>query len=250
VEYNPHGGNIALNVYVVDTLAYVAYNYEGMLVINVKDPENPVKIGTYNTGGAVFDVFVVDTIAYITKYYSGMVILNISNPAAPDSIGFYPLSNININIFVQDTIAYITGGGLEIVNVSNLYAPVEAGFYNTPNGGRGIFVKDTLVFVADGGDGMYIIQYPESTLSVEQRRQQEDHITVFSGNAISIRLSLARSSDVSIEIFNILGDMVYTRKKSNVTGIFETKWYGSPGIYFVKTAVDGKENIEKAILIR
>jgi len=238
------------DVFPIDTLAYVAYNYEGMLVINVKDPENPVKIGIFNTGGAVNDMFVVDTIAYVTKYQRGMVILNVSNPAAPDSIGFYSLSNININIFVQDTIAYITGGGLKIVNVSNPYAPVEAGFYSTPNGGRGIFVKDTLVFVADGEDGMYIIQYPESTLSVEQRHQQENHITVFSGDAISVRLSLARSSDVSIEIFNILGDVVYIRKKSNVTGIFETKWYGIPGIYFVKTAVDGKENIEKAILIR
>jgi hypothetical protein len=70
-------GPIARDVQVIDNLAYVAY--EGLRILDISNPADPVLRGKYDT--LALGVQVVDDLAYVAAGTNGLQILDISNPA-------------------------------------------------------------------------------------------------------------------------------------------------------------------------
>ena len=165
----------AWDVYVVDTLAYLADG--GLRIINVANPALPVEIGSlelhlsYGAG-----VYVVDTLAYLAG--NGLRIINVANPASPVEIGFYDLSdNPATDVYVVDTLAYVKairgcrkgGPGLWIINVANPALPVEIRYYplGIPSILSSFYMVDNLVYMANANTGLRIIDVANPASPVE-----------------------------------------------------------------------------------
>ncbi len=151
-------------VWVKDSLAYVAAYSRGLSIINVSDPSGPFEIGFFDTQGKAYDVFVQDTFAYVADGDSGLSIINISDPYHPTETGFCDSLGWSVGVWVQDTFAYvadrssIVNGGVRIINVADPSSPDEVGFYyETLREACNVWVKDTFAYVADGDSGLRIL---------------------------------------------------------------------------------------------
>ena len=76
------------NVFVQDSLAYVADRYTGLLIINVNDPASPDSIGGYYDESNIVNIFVKDNFGYLVSHSNGLFIIDISDPSNPTKILF------------------------------------------------------------------------------------------------------------------------------------------------------------------
>lgn len=108
-----------------------AYVVDGQLrVIDVRDPVNPIEVGSYDTPGIATDVVVSGGYAYVTDDYAGLWILDVSDPAILTAAGFYNTPGIASGVDLAGTYAYVADGtsGLRVIDVSDPAKPIEVGF--------------------------------------------------------------------------------------------------------------------------
>ncbi len=75
-------------VTVVGDYAYASAGYEGLLIIDISDPTNPVKIGQYKPGNPndpvdISDIEVFGDYAFVLNIEDGLEVIDISNPREP-----------------------------------------------------------------------------------------------------------------------------------------------------------------------
>lgn len=76
---------VGYDIHVVGDYVYVTNN-DGLMIIDIQNPQNPQKVGELLSGGAL-GLKVENNIAYIASTPSGFVIANISNPSNPQLLG-------------------------------------------------------------------------------------------------------------------------------------------------------------------
>jgi hypothetical protein len=115
----------ALDVEVVGGLAYVAYEYSGLRVIDVSDPKAPVEIGALDTPGQAFDV--EGGLAYVANIF-GLRVIDLSDPTAPVELGAVDTPGPADGVEVVGGVAYVADwdSGLRVIDVSDPAAPVES----------------------------------------------------------------------------------------------------------------------------
>lgn len=147
-------GPIARDVQVVDDLAYVAY--EGLHIVDVSNPADPVLRGIYDT--LALNIEVVDELAYVASGRDGLQIIDISNPISPVLRATYDTDALSVQV-VHD-IAYIATGeqGIELVDVSDPTNPVLLQAYDTPGTAFRLHVQDDLIYVVDDIAGLRILR--------------------------------------------------------------------------------------------
>ncbi|MHA2334975.1 MAG: LVIVD repeat-containing protein [Candidatus Hodarchaeales archaeon] len=149
--------NVGYNVIVENNYAYVTNN-DGVAIIDVRNPNNPVKVSDINTVGCI-GVFVENDMAFITSTEYGLLIANITVPESPLLV--YEGDGIAITkVYVENNYAYVLDfyGGFKIFDVSDPSSPSERGRY-TDNEGMGmeIEVKDQIAYIADIYMGLDIV---------------------------------------------------------------------------------------------
>jgi hypothetical protein len=90
---------------VYDDKAYLACEYNGVVVIDVSNPFAPKHIGNIQTPGFACDVKVVNSKIYVADWDSGLQIIDLSNL---EIIGAVETSNPAFNVSVYDNTAYVT----------------------------------------------------------------------------------------------------------------------------------------------
>ncbi len=113
-------------VFVRDEIAFVADGANGMLVINVSNPNTPFKIGHYKDGESYYNVFIKNNYAYLLRGSDTLVILNITNLSFPDflSANRYKGSQFN-DISAENDFVFLWGySGSFIINISNAINPI------------------------------------------------------------------------------------------------------------------------------
>jgi hypothetical protein len=157
---------LIFDIFIKDTLAYVANCEDGLRVINVSDPSSPFEIGFLDIFDHAYGVWVKDTLAYVTDGDRGLSIINVANPASMSEIGNCDTPSWAYDVWVQDTFAYVADryGGLRIINVADPSLPGEVGFYDSLDF-EAVYVRDTLVYAAGGG--LCIINVAEPSLPVK-----------------------------------------------------------------------------------
>ena len=73
-----HDGGQAYDVFVSGSYAYVADWNDGLEIINISDPTDPVKVGQFTDGGEAVGVYVSGEYAYLADGWDGLEILKIS----------------------------------------------------------------------------------------------------------------------------------------------------------------------------
>jgi len=110
----------------------------GLVIIDISDPTNPIKMSSFFDGGGPQEVTVRDNIAYVADFTDGLEIINVSDPSNPVKIGSYKINNMYTTaIKVFGDFAYVGDihHGLFKLNIVNLSDPVKVDsipFYSCP----------------------------------------------------------------------------------------------------------------------
>lgn len=140
--------------YYVDWLDYFE-------IIDVINPSNPIKVGSYPVPSYVMGVAVAGNYAYLAAYEAGLRIIDISNPVNPVEVGNYDASgNYNYEISVLGNYAYIAdfGGYFRVIDVSDPAIPSQVGLIVNISGAYSVYAVDyeppqVTVISPNGGEG-------------------------------------------------------------------------------------------------
>ena len=159
------GGNRdSWEVVVSDNYAYVADDFNGLLIINISDPTTPTLTRSYNTTGIAEAVAVSGSYAYVADFDNGLVIVNISEPENPTLEGNNKSIGYAEDVAVSGDYAYVTNGAaLIILNISEPTAPTPIAGNNTSGDAKGVAVSGDYAYVADGSNGLLIVNISNKT---------------------------------------------------------------------------------------
>ncbi len=162
---NEEPSGIAQQIVVTGKTAYVA-DGDGLQIIDVSDPVNPIIIGTVNTQGSAKGVTVIGQTAYVADGSEGLQILDVSNPVNNlKKVWTTNTPGSAEGLEVIGKTAYIADGseGLQIIDVSNLRSPkiirsvsVDTPEY-TPGYAKDVAVIGKMAYVAYGSGGLQVI---------------------------------------------------------------------------------------------
>ena len=102
-----------------------AVGQDGLQIIDITKPANPITISGYDTSGSVRNVEVVgNNYAYVPNMISGLQIIDIKNPTNPNLIGIFNTYNTT-GVKVTGNYAYVANGpsGLQIIDIRNPTQP-------------------------------------------------------------------------------------------------------------------------------
>jgi hypothetical protein len=139
---------------------FVANDYEGLTIININNPINPVVDSQYYGADDSRDVFVQGNYAYVANQRKGLKIIDVVDPSMPYEVGEYDTTGIQPNLessWVRDTLAYVpttiptAPGALKILNVQNpsnstLISICPLGVGNAND----IYLKDSFAYMVGG----------------------------------------------------------------------------------------------------
>lgn len=162
------------------------------------------------------------------------------------------------NVFVKDSLAIMSyyTKGVKIVNIANPTSPVEIGGYDTYpsddigayNGAWSVypFFPSGKITIGDMSTGLYVIDLNGTPTGVEESpiptgfTLQQNYPNPFNPTT-TLRFTLASQSDVTLEIFNALGERVATLIDGNISpGIHTRPWDASgfpSGVYHARMRV-------------
>lgn len=151
--------NEAWGVAVRDSIAYVAYGYKELVVMNVARPESIRVTGVleYPQPGYGYGVALSDSHAFVAANAQFLKV-EAADPRYPNLVyqGYYP----------RDCRAVAVRGGAAFVAVGQLgiaawditvHPPRQVGAMDTPGYARGIAVQGDVVCVADGREGLVVV---------------------------------------------------------------------------------------------
>ncbi|MFW9991689.1 MAG: hypothetical protein ACFFD4_06490 [Candidatus Odinarchaeota archaeon] len=147
------------DIFIDGNYAYVADFTDGLIVVNVTDPSNPVNVSSYATAGNANGVHVDGNIAYVADFAGGLQIVNITNPLNPVNISAYATSASAYDVYVEGNYAYVAGftGGLQVVNITNPAEPTLAASVSISGWAFSVFVSGDYAYVAAYGGGLQVV---------------------------------------------------------------------------------------------
>uniref|UniRef100_A0A7C6AHE0 LVIVD repeat protein n=1 Tax=candidate division WOR-3 bacterium TaxID=2052148 RepID=A0A7C6AHE0_UNCW3 len=151
-------GNVH-NLYVIDSLAFLACEQMGLIIYNLNNPDSTAQISEMDTPSNARDINILGNYAYIADGYDGLVIIDITNPQNPAFVSSFDTPGYAQGVFVKDNLAYIADGsdGLKVIDVSDPYNPILYGEKDTPYA-YCLYVKDSLIYLLDRDLGLVIIE--------------------------------------------------------------------------------------------
>jgi hypothetical protein len=90
--------------------AYVALGEGGLVIVDVSDPANPVRVGGVDTSGSAYGVTVSGNYAYVADGDAGLQMIDVSNPANPLRVGGYDTGWLAEGLAVVGNIIYVANG--------------------------------------------------------------------------------------------------------------------------------------------
>ena len=120
-----------------ETKAYIADEDNGLVILDVNNPINPIQIGHFDTDGYAYDVILSNdgTKVYVADWANGLVILDISNDNNITQIGHFDDSwTWSVTLSHNETKAYIVdlvNADLTILDVSDESNITKIGYFNT-----------------------------------------------------------------------------------------------------------------------
>ena len=142
--------------------AYIADGNNGLVVVDVSDPTDPVRVGGYYDSNYAQGVAVSGDYAYVADGTGGLVVVDVSDPPDPTWVGGYDASDYAYGVAVSGGYAYVADrdSGLVVVDVSDPANPTRAGGYDTGSA-QSVAVAGGYAYVADGSGGLVVLE-PDS----------------------------------------------------------------------------------------
>jgi|GEM_PF-6690663 len=146
-------------IIVQDAIAYIAAGSGGLQIVNVQDPQSPVRIGSYAPADArVMQLQVVNQRAYIINTVVGLEIIDVQDPTTPTVLGVSPDATSPSSVAVDRTTAYVLNGhGLTMLDITDPATPHLVETVPTYAYPLAMHVVGTYAYIAASGYGLEII---------------------------------------------------------------------------------------------
>jgi len=149
--------NQANDVYVFENYAYVADSANGLVIVDISDPTNPItvgnhpsRIGEYGSVAMARGVAVSGNYAYVANWYDDVYIIDISDRTNPMLVTTYETNQIAHDVTISGDYAFISrfDEGVDIVNISD---PTNPRFISNFNYGwaSNVAILQNYAYVAD-----------------------------------------------------------------------------------------------------
>lgn len=145
-----------LGVTVTGKHAYVCAAADGLHVMDVSNPNKPIKVGTCTTLGSATDVAVRDQYAYVANGKGGFRIVDVSHPRSPKEVGGCETPAGAHRVALDGSFAYVAAKGLLVIDISNPRQPQIVARLEKPQP-MAIAVRDKHVYLADKRGPLYVI---------------------------------------------------------------------------------------------
>jgi len=234
---------------------------DGLFIIDVSNPVNPVLMGSFDTPGQAIDIAVSGNYAYVADAGSGLHIINVSNPANPTLVGTYNTPGQAYGVFLSGNFAYVADGynigSLHVIDVSHPDYPVLVMTYDTPGSTRDIYVAGDLLYVADRFsvlilDFTFVGIEDEGPLPKAAALSQ-NYPNPFNAQT-QLKFGLAEKGRASLAIYNLLGERVATLVDGVLPeGERSLTWNAGAlpsGVYFARLEALGRSETIKLVLLK
>ena len=151
-------GGYAKAVAITTRYAYVAADAAGLIVIDIRDPSNPQRVGAYDISGSAQGVAVSGNYAFVADAAYGLQVIDISNPTDPRWVGGYDTPGVAANVAIFGNFAYVAdeSAGIAVLDISNPANPQRVGG-NSALQAIGVAAWGDYLFVAAGDQGLSIL---------------------------------------------------------------------------------------------
>jgi hypothetical protein len=141
------------------SLAFVANGHEGIRVIDVADPSQPVEIGSTSLTASAKDVaFCGGDVLCCANDWSGLALIDASDPSNPIAISSIDTPGSAISVDAKPGFAFVAdmSGGLRVIDVADPSTPAEVASMTLPGSAIDVKIVGDLAFVGTGG-GLSVI---------------------------------------------------------------------------------------------
>ncbi|MCK4359935.1 MAG: T9SS type A sorting domain-containing protein [Candidatus Cloacimonetes bacterium] len=156
--------NFYHGIYKSGNYAYVA-SADGLIVIDVSDPENGFEIGNCYTGWSN-DVFVEDNYAYMASD-GGLIILDVSDPESPYAVDDYGFSCDKL--IKENNLVYALNDVSAVIKIFDVNDPHNIQFLGTCDlmfNAYDLCLKDNYLYIAGGYEQTYPTGYDPGGLKI------------------------------------------------------------------------------------
>ncbi len=246
--------------YVLGDYVFIADSYRGLHIINVSDPANPVFVGGNTSLYDAIDICVEGTYAYIAAVEYGLRIADISNLANPVQVGHYLTEGLATHVAIIGNRAVLTElyTGLAIIDITDPTDPYLVESYDATNYIGGIAIQGDYIYITSYSS-LQILQYvgplglPDEETKPIAFRIAQNHPNPFNA-ATSISYTLREPGEVTISIYNLLGQRVDTVFRGECepgehTAVWDAADFPS-GVYFARLEAGGVSESIKMVLLK
>jgi len=152
-----------MRMVVQDGFIYTANRENGLGIIDVQDPENPVKLAQYYpyvrgvTKGiwvkepSFWDIHLVDDYIIALDRYNGIRIIDVSVKTDPKDISYRRTGGWTEGLYVDNNFSYSTvGSSFHIINIKDKTDPFKISDLETRSWGKEIFVRNDTLYLIGG----------------------------------------------------------------------------------------------------
>ncbi len=150
---------------------FIATATYGLSVVDVRDPQAPVVVGSSDLPFDGNYVAISGTLACVTgqrlfqldgSQFStfGFYVIDVSIPSTPTVLGAIESTSIGFNgVAISGNYAYVACGasGIKVINISNPAAPVIVGTYDSPGWAQSLTISGSYAYLADSSQGLRIV---------------------------------------------------------------------------------------------
>jgi hypothetical protein len=176
------------DVEVVLPYAYCATESLGLMVYDVSDPGNIVKVGEmsgmdYSGRGLAVDYPYVYLALQTDNVHDGMMILDVSDPDSIAEVSYFETPQSE-EVYVEGGIAYLAGAfyGVYIIDVSDPRAPRELSRVSATDMATDVEVVGDYLYIAEGRAGVRIIDVSDP----ENPEQRGQAMAGYSGRSLHV----------------------------------------------------------------
>ncbi|MCK5299286.1 MAG: hypothetical protein KAJ76_10290, partial [Candidatus Heimdallarchaeota archaeon] len=121
------GEGYVREILIENNTAYLADDFGGVVIVDITNPQSPIKLGEFNEGGRTYGLCYSDDLLFVANYELGLQILDVKDPTQPTKLStFYDGGNAR-SVTVRGDRAYLADrdDGFEIIDISNPEVPTE-----------------------------------------------------------------------------------------------------------------------------
>jgi len=259
-----------LQVEISGEYAFLSDREDGLKIFDISYPYHPVLVTTYYIAGGHWCTYLAisGNILCLSAANAKLEFLDVSNPEDPRLMSEYLGSHTMYGAAMDGALALIAYGwyGIEVVDITDIDTPVCVASFDTPSFAYDIAINDNYLFVADYFSLIRFLRPSVSDINEddEQSLMIPNNIRLYANypnpfnSSTIIEYYIPSRSDVSLEVFNLLGQSVALLAYDAVEpGLHQIKykpmWRNhelSSGIYIYSLRVGEKKISRKMIFVK